>query len=118
MTASSAGAAPKCRHHVYVIELEPIVTSDGKPALYVGETGQTPAVRFARHLAGGRTASKVVARHGVRLRPDLAAGWGPYASRAQAVAAEAALAEELRAVGYHVYGGQGVTFQLQRGQRI
>ncbi len=43
--------------------------------------------------------------HGVRLRPDLAEGWGPYGSRREAEAAEAELAEQLRASGLCVFGG-------------
>ena len=43
--------------------------------------------------------------HGVRLRPDLAEGWGPYGSRGEAEAAEAELAADLRARGHCVFGG-------------
>jgi hypothetical protein len=76
----------------------------GGPPLYVGQSALTPVARFEQHMAGHR-ASRVVRAHGVRLRPDLAASWGPYATRAEAEAAEANLADHLRARGFCVFGG-------------
>jgi len=103
---------PPRRFHVYVVELDHRALDSSQPCVYVGETGLTPSERYARHRAGGRTAARVVHRHGVRLRPDLCASWGPYPSRASAVVAEADLAAALRAAGYGVFGGQGHTFTL------
>jgi len=53
-------------HHVYVVELDPYVLNFSrfrranpnrdlmKPCVYVGMTGLTPELRFARHKAGVR----------------------------------------------------------------
>ncbi len=107
----STRVAPPTSYHVYVIELKPelghrrdCAGADGGPPVYVGQSAHTPEVRFAQHRAGHR-ASRVVRAHGVRLRPDLSEAWGPYGSRAEAEAAEAELAEELRGRGHCVYGG-------------
>lgn len=101
------------RFHVYVVELDRRSLGLSTPCVYVGETGLPPAERLTRHLAGGRTAARVVSRHGLRLRPDLCPGWGPYRSRDEATHAEAALARTLRGRGYRVFGGQGYTFCLR-----
>ena len=102
--------APR-RYHVYVVELEGDVLrrrecadASGGPPLYVGQSALTPEARFEQHRAGHR-ASRIVRAHGVRLRPDLSAPWGPHATRAEAEAAEAELAEDLRGRGFCVFGG-------------
>jgi hypothetical protein len=76
------------RHHVYVVELDPAVMNDRRFAranpdwdatracLYVGMTGLTPALRFARHKAGVK-ANRYVQQFGLRLRPDLYAYANP-----------------------------------------
>lgn len=95
---------------VYVIELDPAATRDpGKGYLYVGETMKTPERRFEEHLTrarnrNGRLSSSVVAKHGRRLRMDLAPGV-TYFDRDSAKRAEAQWAEHLRAQGYTVRGG-------------
>jgi hypothetical protein len=92
--------------HVYVVELrqEAARRSTQLPPVYVGQTAHSPEQRFADHLRGYK-ASRKVHRYGARLRPDLSAGWRPYSTRDEAVAAEARLAKELSAVGYEVFGG-------------
>ena len=57
---------------------------EDKPCVYVGQTGLSPEERFAQH------------KYGLRLRPMLVANHGPCETRAEAEAAEAALAERLR----------------------
>jgi hypothetical protein len=106
-------------YSVYVIELDAAACRDGtwKGCLYVGETGLRPEERLARHKAGGRTSAGVVRRYGIRLRPDLTRGIGPFPTRVEAQAAEARLAEELRLKGYAVFGGQGRTFALGRREQ-
>lgn len=101
----------RIKYSVYVIELAPAVRdrrkcppANGKPAVYVGQTADTPEVRFAEHLAGYR-AARVVRDHGVRLRPRLSRNYGPYDTRDEAEAAEARLAERLRRRGFCVFGG-------------
>jgi predicted GIY-YIG superfamily endonuclease len=87
-TAGSRGA----KHHIYVALLE-----DARRAcrwgLYVGETSRDPDTRFDQHMTGYK-ASRAVARHGVRLLPELVAHLNPL-RRWEAVELEAALAEEL-----------------------
>lgn len=101
-------------YRVYVIDLDAQVLSsakfrranaghvEGKPCVYVGSTGLTPEERFERHRSG-RWANEFAKAHGVRLRPSPYAGTGPFATRAEAEAAEAALAERLRGRGYAVW---------------
>lgn len=100
------------RHYwVYVIELDPAGLGDvGAGAVYVGETACTPEERFETHTQGGLKASKVVARRGLRLRPDLYPPEGPFASRAEALRYERKTGNRLRHRGYRVYGAQGKTF--------
>ena len=76
------------------------------PCVYVGETERTPEQRFAQHSAGGRTSSKIVRDHGVRLRPDLATR-GPFLTRANGERAERELGDVLRKRGFVVFGGTG-----------
>lgn len=109
---SRRNAAPSYR--VYVIDLDAQVLSsakfrkanarhvEGKPCVYVGSTGLAPEERFERHRSG-RWANEFAKAHGLRLRPSPYAGTGPFATRAEAEAAEAALAERLRSRGYAVW---------------
>jgi len=94
-------------YSVYVIELDdavgPRVCPD-KPAVYVGQTVVTPEERFEQHRRGYRS-SRIVRKHGVRLRPRLYRNFGPYETRAEAEAAELQLARRLRNRGFTVYGG-------------
>ena len=98
---------------MYVVELDAAASNNQCAAcVYVGETALSPQERWERHRQGGRTASRVVTRFGLRLRPDLAADIGPFNCRTQAEEAEAALAAQLRRQGFVVFGGQGRTFRL------
>jgi hypothetical protein len=98
---------------VYVVELEDAACRRadcparraGKPHVYVGETSKSAEERFAVHKAGGVHSGRIVFKHGVRLRPKLARGFGPYTTREDARAGEAALAERLRARNFCVFGG-------------
>ncbi len=98
---------------VYVIELDDAVCKKrdcpsrraGKPHVYVGETSKSPEERFAVHKAGGFHSARVVFKHGIRLRPRLARGWGPYETREEVRAAEADLAARLRKRNFCVFGG-------------
>jgi hypothetical protein len=76
------------RHHVYVVELDERVMNDRGfaranpdwdatcPCVYVGMTGLTPALRFARHKAGVK-ANRYVREFGLRLLPHLYAYANP-----------------------------------------
>jgi hypothetical protein len=100
-------------HVVYVIDLDRSACADrhspcggrrcGRLAVYVGGSAFTAEERFANHLAG-RGHNKLVQGHGRRLRPDLAPEL-EFDNRAEAEAAEAELAEQLRRKGYCVSGG-------------
>ncbi|MGH3116141.1 MAG: hypothetical protein ACRDQ2_03345 [Gaiellales bacterium] len=99
------------KYSVYVIELRPelckrrgCAASNGRPPVYVGQTADTPEERFAEHLRGYR-AARSVRDYGVRLRPRFYRNYGPYATRAEAEAAERRLGAKLRRRGYCVFGG-------------
>ena len=104
MSTISGSARALKQYHVYVIELSPQTKDDNRFCVYVGQSWHEPERRFLQHKEGIR-AARVVRRSGLRLRPDLVAGWGPYASREDSLAAEAELAAELRERGYRVFGG-------------
>ena len=95
---------------VYVIELDPTAIQDaGKGYVYVGETMKTPEQRFAEHRNRSRNGktrlySPVVAKHGHRLRMDLAPRMHLFDKQSSKVA-EAEWAEHLRSLGYTVKGG-------------
>jgi predicted GIY-YIG superfamily endonuclease len=101
-------------YRVYVIELRPEVMGrkkvadenadrrEDKPCVYVGQTARTPEERFAQHLAGKRS-SRIVREYGVKLKPRLYRNVGPFATRAEAEAAETRLAERLRRRGFAVW---------------
>jgi len=100
------------RHHVYVVELDPVVLNDRrfaranpgrdptKPCVYVGMTGLTPELRFARHKAGIK-ANRFVLDHGLRLLPQLYAWANPMPYEA-ACEMEIELANGLRSEGFSV----------------
>lgn len=97
------------RHRrVYVVELSDEAgerAHGGCPNLYVGETARTPEDRFQTHLTGGRTASRVVRRHGRWLRPDLYEHIPPVGSKEQSAEVEGWLKQELERLGHRVWGG-------------
>ena len=71
----------------------------------MGQTAHTPEERFAQHKAGGMLAAGKPHRYGTRLRYDLMKGVGPFKSRADAEAAEKAVAEALKRRGHRVFWG-------------
>src|SRR5688572_13241669 len=89
-------------HSVYVVYLRN-PKGDGRAGYYVGMTGLTPEERFQNHRNGVKAAG-VVRRCGERLVPKLYAHLNPM-PYAEAVEMEVRLAEELRALGYQVFGG-------------
>ncbi len=98
---------------VYVIELDDGVGTrqhPNRPWVYVGETSLMPEERFEKHQhqvrnRKGPVYSRVVARHLLRLRPDLYEGEPVCYTRADSLVAEKALAERLARQGYSVRGG-------------
>jgi len=108
-------ASPRLGHHVYVIELDPVVLRDrrfrarnpnyveGMPCVYVGMTGLPVQRRFANHRAGIKS-NRYVHKYGVRLLPQLYECFNPmpYAAARQM---EQELADELQEKGYAVWQG-------------
>ena len=93
---------------MYVVELSDEAGERSNPAfpnVYVGETGRTVEERFATHKAGGRTASRIVSRFWVQLRPDSYEGLQEYETEAESVEAEQQLRGKLEKQGYTVHGG-------------
>jgi hypothetical protein len=95
---------------VYVIELDSTATkTPGEGFVYVGETKKNPEARLQEHLSratNGKTKlfSAVVAKHGIRLRMDLAPRQKCFDSTSSKKA-ESEWAEHLRGLGYIVRGG-------------
>ena len=105
----------KHRHYVYVVELARGVLYERKfqkananynpekPCVYVGMTGLTPEVRFARHKAGVKS-NRYVEKYGLRLLPELYAVYNPMPYDG-AREMEVELAVSLREKGYGVWQG-------------
>lgn len=103
-------------HHVYVVLLDNAVLKDrafckanprhdpAKPCIYVGMTGLPPIERFWNHQEGYQS-SRFVHRYGIQLLPEMFHYLNPMPYDA-ACQMEKELAEELRAQGYGVCGGQ------------
>ena len=103
----SKKAKPRPVYCVYIVELDRACTSEpcALAPLYVGQTAHTPEERFAQHKAGGLLAAGKPYRFGVRLRYDLMNGIGPFRTRAEAEAAEKAVAAALERRGHRVFWG-------------
>ena len=115
----ASGAAGRTPHPpvytVYVIRLQQRAEHEralqrknpnyvpGKPVVYVGSTGKTPEERFRQHLTGRRHWNRFVRRYGHRLFYWAMRDVPTFATRAEAEAAEAALAERLRARSWMVW---------------
>lgn len=101
--------------YVYVVRLDEAVWSDdryrwrnhhrtpGRPCVYVGQTAREPEERLAQHRSG-RKANRFVRDHGLGLVPEFT-GAVEARTRAEAEAAERALAERLKGMGWGVWWG-------------
>ena len=101
------------RHHVYVVLLDDRVMNEPgfaranpdwdatRPCVYVGMTGLTPQLRFARHKAGVR-ANRYVRDYGLRLLPETYAYANPMPYEA-ACEMEVELALDFRARRWAVW---------------
>jgi hypothetical protein len=74
----------------------------GRPCFYVGMTGLSVEERFDNHKRGYK-ASKVVQQYGVELARELFEDIPPMPYE-EAVLAEPTLADDLRDLGYVVFG--------------
>ena len=88
-------------HRVYVVRLEH-PRARGREAYYVGMTGLPIEERFANHKRGYKCA-RVVHRYGVALAPEWY-GDIPAMPYEEAALAEPTLADDLRDLGYLVFG--------------
>lgn len=99
--SDNSTGVPRHHHRVYVIRLEN-PRGDGRDGYYVGMTGLPLKDRFANHKDGYKSAS-IVRRCGVELAWELFEGI-PAMSFKEAALAEPTLADDLRDLGYLVYG--------------
>ncbi len=109
--------AKRLHHRVYVVQLKN-PRGDGRDGYYVGMTGLPLEERFANHKRGYKSAT-IVRKHGVKLAWDLFDGI-PAMSYKEAALAEPTLADDLRDLGYVVYGPSNrkpVTQQKPRTRR-
>jgi hypothetical protein len=93
--------AARPHHRVYVIRLAN-PRGDGRDGYYVGMTGLPLEERFANHRHGYKSAG-IVRRCGVELAWELFEGI-PAMSYKEAALTEPTLADDLRDLGYLVYG--------------
>jgi len=105
--------AKRRAHNIYVIELDKTVLDDkkfrdanpqyvkGKPCVYVGMTGRTPAERFEQHKSGYK-AARIAKKYGVRLKPRLFDRFNPMTYE-EACSKEIWRARTLRRKGYGVW---------------
>lgn len=86
------------------------------PCVYVGVTALSPKRRYTKHLEGGITSAPIVREFGIGLLESLYRDRNPLpaTTEAEALEAEAELAEELRDRGYAVWGEHGKPLSLDR----
>ena len=102
-------------HNVYVVELDKAVLRHKKiqklnpnykswlPPLYIGMTGLSPELRFAKHKEGLK-ANVWVQKHGLKLRPEFYKDFHNLDFH-KAEQTEEQLAKKMRAKGYPIIGG-------------
>lgn len=105
---------PVLHHRVYVVRLRNPL-GDGRDGYYVGMTGLTPEERFENHKRGYRSA-RVVTRCGVALAPEWYDAIPPMTYQ-DAAQCEPALADELRDLGYLVFGPTNRVAPPRRAQK-
>jgi hypothetical protein len=114
-TARPNRSRAKALHHrVYVVLLKN-PRGDGRDGYYVGMTGLPLEERFANHKRGYKSAS-IVRRCGVALAWELFDGI-PAMSFKEAALSEPTLADDLRDLGYLVYGPTNRTAKLHTRRR-
>lgn len=109
-----AGRTASDHHRVYVVRLSH-PRAKGRDAFYVGMTGLPIEERYENHKRGHRS-SRVVHKYGVALAPE----WYediPAMSYAEAALAEPTLADDLRDLGYLVFGPTNRTAARRKRRR-
>jgi len=106
----------KARHHhrVYVVRLNH-PRAKGRECFYVGMTGLPLEQRFANHKRGYK-GSRVVEKYGVALAPEWFEGI-PAMPYEEAARAEPTLADDLRDLGYLVFGPTNRKKRVERRRR-
>jgi len=92
---------PRLHHRLYVVRLNH-PRANGRESFYVGMTGLPIEERFANHKRGYKCA-RVVQKYGVALAPEWYEGIPPMPYK-EAALAEPTLADDLRDLGYLVFG--------------
>jgi hypothetical protein len=92
---------PWDHHRVYVVRLDH-PRAKGRPCFYVGMTGLPVEKRFANHKRGYKC-SRIVQKYGVALAPEWYEGIPPMPYK-EAALAEPTLADDLRDLGFLVFG--------------
>jgi hypothetical protein len=92
---------PRDHHRVYVVRLD-YPRAKGRLCFYVGMTGLPIEERFANHKLGYKC-SRIVQKYGVALAPEWYEGIPPMPYE-EAALAEPTLADDLRDLGYLVFG--------------
>ena len=98
---TNAGRSKRPHHRVYVVLLDN-PRGDGRDGYYVGMTGLPLDERFENHKRGYKSAH-IVRKHGVKLAWEHFDGI-PAMSYEEAALTEPTLADDLRDLGYLVYG--------------
>ncbi len=110
------------RYALYVFELSDSVGKkpgipakiSAAPYVYVGYTGKKRRERLKEHRTGYYAADKRWMKHYARTRADLWADWPKYATKADALSAEAELAAALGEQGYTVVNKTGIALAIAK----
>jgi hypothetical protein len=89
-----------------------------KPYLYVGYTSKPAEERLEEHRVGRYVADRRWVPYWKRPRPDLSARWPTYATQAEALAGEAALAKALGRRGFTIVNKTGKAIEIPSGRRV
>jgi hypothetical protein len=106
--------AAREHHRVYVVRLD-YPRAKGRLCFYVGMTGLPIAERFANHKRGYKC-SRIVHKYGVALAPEWYEGIPPM-SYNEAALAEPTLADDLRDLGFLVFGPTNRTSTKQASSK-
>lgn len=91
------------RYYVYVVELEGVPGGTGRD-VYIGMSQHTPEKRFENHKKG-HLAHYLVKKYGKELVPELFEKYNPLTLKEARKMKNVTLRQELRTMGYNVYGG-------------